>query len=185
MYSKILSSYWMRLIRLRRIMQVEEDVVNRGWGPSSTPRNGGVHLTKVSWNDLSVEVGKKKKDRFGEQRWYSRLPSLLPVSVQVSCRCHKWLECVLAVSGPFGREVFLWALPFFPVFKTSFADWKSQIIVGVFNESILHINSQVQAFEWLDGGFLYQGNDGTNSWTPNILWPNHSGINSLLKKEIF
>ena len=75
------------------------------------------------------------------------------------------------------------ALPFFPAFKTSFADWKSQIIVGVFNDCILHINSQVQAFEWLDGGFLYQGNDGTNSWTPNILWPNHSGINSLLKRK--
>ena len=55
------------------------------------------------------------------------------------------------------------ALPFFPAFKTSFADWKSQIIVGVFNDCILHINSQVQAFEWLDGGFLYQGNERTNS----------------------
>ena len=136
MYSKILSNYWMRLIRLWRIMQVVEDVVNRAWGPSSTPRNGGVHLTKVSWNDLSAEVGKKGKERFGEQRWYSRLPSLSPVSVQLSCRCRKWLECVLAVSRPFGRKVFLRALPFFPAFKTSFAEWKSQIIVGVFNDCI-------------------------------------------------
>ena len=110
-------------------------------------------------------MGKKGKDRFGEQRWYIRFPSLLPVRVQVSCRCHKSLECVLAscFSSIWPRGFSQTALPFFPAFKTSFADWKSQIIVGVFNDCILHINSQVQAFEWLDGGFLYQGNEGTNS----------------------
>lgn len=113
---------------------------------------------------LVCRSGKKEK----RQIWWTKM--IQSSSFIVASQCSSlvsmpqvaWM-CSSCFSSIWPRGFSQAALPFFPAFKTSFADWKSQIIVGVFNDCILHINSQVQAFEWLDGGFLYQGNERTNS----------------------